>query len=55
MAKPNESQTKQAPKQELVEATLKKPHRHKGFERVVGSKVELTRRQAERLTQREVI
>ncbi len=39
----------------LVEATLKKPHRHNGKECAVGEKIELTKAQAERLTRRKVI
>jgi hypothetical protein len=40
---------------EEVSARLKKPHRHKGFELPVGAEVILTKAQAERLTQRDVI
>jgi len=38
-----------------VKATLKKPHRHKGFELPAGAEVTLTTAQAERLARREVI
>lgn len=49
---------KQEPKAEqgdVVSATLKKPHRHRGFHYPVGAEVKLTKAQAERLTRREVI
>ncbi|WP_417500736.1 hypothetical protein [Marinobacter sp.] len=48
-------QEQQAAAADEVQAKLKKPHRHKGIEYPAGAEVSLTKDQAERLTQREVI
>lgn len=51
MAKP-EQKVKQGAE---VNATLKKPHRHRGIEYPAGAEVLITKAQAERLARREVI
>ena len=44
-----------AKEQEMVEATLKKGHRHKGVAYRAGDKIQLTQAQSKRLSQRKVI